>query len=354
MMINSIYGHPDEAMLLEQDTFKSKMHRMGTVQNMPICIDEITNMPNEEVSNLAYISTQGRGRNRMMSQSNSERINNTTWALILWTSGNRSVHDVLYSMKTFPEGELMRVVEINIPRDNTMTKEETDELWGMMFENFGVAGEKYMEYVVAHQESIKERIKQVQAKFDQDAGLTQRERFYSALAAVAIVGGMISKKLGLHDIEMAPVYQWAIDYFMMAKGAVKPNSMNPLDQLGIYLNEHNQSLLVINSEIDSRTHIEQAPLQMPHRELLTRYEPDTKLLFISTKHFRDWCTKNQASYKAISESLAKDGVAKLGVKKRLARGTKLNTPAINTIVIDTRQVDGFDMKEFTPNDGDTE
>ena len=354
MMINSIYGHPDEAMLLEQDTFKSKMHRMGTVQNMPICIDEITNMPNEEVSNLAYISTQGRGRNRMMSQSNSERINNTTWALILWTSGNRSVHDVLYSMKTFPEGELMRVVEINIPRDNTMTKEETDELWGMMFENFGVAGEKYMEYVVAHQESIKERIKQVQAKFDQDAGLTQRERFYSALAAVTIVGGMISKKLGLHDIEMAPVYQWAIDYFMMAKGAVRPNSMNPLDQLGIYLNEHNQSLLVINSEIDSRTHIEQAPLQMPHRELLTRYEPDTKLLFISTKHFRDWCTKNQASYKAISESLAKDGVAKLGVKKRLARGTKLNTPAINTIVIDTRQVDGFDMEEFIPNDGDTE
>jgi hypothetical protein len=257
-------------------------------------------------------------------------------------------------MKTFPEGELMRVVEINIPRDNTMTKEETDELWGMMFENYGVAAEKYMEYVVAHQESIKERIKQVQAKFDQDAGLTQRERFYSALAAVAIVGGMISKKLGLHDIEMAPVYQWAIDYFMMAKGAVKPNSMNPLDQLGIYLNEHNQSLLVINSEIDSRTHIEQAPLQMPHRELLTRYEPDTKLLFISTKHFRDWCTKNQASYKSISESLAKDGVAKLGVKKRLARGTKLNTPAINTIVIDTRQVDGFHMEEFIPNDGDTE
>ena len=352
MIINSIYGHPDESMLLEQDTFKSKMHRMGTVQNMPICIDEITNMAKEEVSNLAYISTQGRGRNRMMSQSNSERINNTTWALILWTSGNRSVHDVLYSMKTFPEGELMRVVEINIPRDTTMSKEETDELFNMMFDNYGVAGEVYMQYVVAHQEEIKEMIKEVQAKFDQDAGLTQRERFYSALAAVAIVGGRISKRLGLHDIELAPVYQWAIQYFTSAKGAVKPNSMNPLDQLGIYLNEHNQSLLVINSEVDSRTHIEQAPLQLPHRELLTRYEPDTKLLFISTKHFRDWCTKNQASYKAISESLAKDRVAELSVKKRLARGTKLNTPAVNTMVIDTRKVDGFDMKEFIPNDGD--
>ena len=353
MMINSIFGHPDETMLLEQDTFKSKMHRMGTIQNMPACIDEITNMPNEEVSNLAYIGTQGRGRNRMMSQSNSERINNTTWALILWTSGNRSVHDVLYSMKTFPEGELMRVVEINIPRDNSMSKEETDELWGMMFDNYGVAGEKYMDYVVAHQEEIKEMIKQIQAKFDQDAGLTQRERFYSALAAVAIAGGRISKHLGLHDIELLGVYQWAVDYFKATKNNIKPQGASPLDQLGIYLNEHNQNLLVINSEVDSRTHIEQAPLQMPHRELLTRYEPDTKQLFISTKHFRDWCTKNQASYKAISDALEKDGVATLSVKKRLARGTKLNTPAVNTMVVDTAKIDGFDVKEFIAN-GDSE
>lgn len=355
MMINSIFGHPDETMLLEQDTFKSKMHRMGVWQNMPCCIDEITNMPDEEVSNLAYTSTQGRGRNRMMSQTNAERINNTTWALILWTSGNRSVHDVLYSMKTFPEGELMRVVEINIPRDLTMSKEETDELFNMLFKNYGVAGEKYMEYVVAHQEEIKERIKEIQAKFDQDAGLTQRERFYSALAAVALVGGMISKKIGLHDIEIAPVYQWAVKYFTQARTSIKPGGSNPLDQLGIFLNEHNRNLLVINNEMDGRTHMEQAPLQLPFGELLVRYEPDSRHLFISTKHFRDWCTKNQASYKAITDVLVKDKIATVGVKKRMARGTKLNTPAVNTLAIDTARIDGFDMQEFIPNGGkDTE
>jgi hypothetical protein len=167
---------------------------------------------------------------------------------------------------------------------------------------------------------------------------------------------MISKKLNLHDIEIGPVYKWAIQYFTSARTAVKPNSMSPLDQLGTFLNEHNQNLLVINSEIDSRTHMEQAPLQTPYRELMTRYEPDTKLLFISTKHFRDWCTKNQASYKAIAEGLEKDGVAELGVKKRLARGTKLNTPAVNTMVIDTRKIDGFDMQGYLPTNasGNTE
>jgi hypothetical protein len=73
-------------------------------------------------------------------------------------------------------------------------------------------------------------------------------------------------------------------------------------------------------------------------------------LFISTKHFRDWCTKNQASYKTISDSLSKDGVAQLGIKKRLARGTKLNTPAINAMVIDTRHITGFDMEGFMPHE----
>jgi hypothetical protein len=349
MMINSVFGHPDQTMLLEQDTFKSKMHRMGTIQNLPACIDEITNMPNEEVSNLAYIGTQGRGRNRMMSQSNSERINNTTWALILWTSGNRSVHDVLYSMKTFPEGELMRVVEINIPRDNTMTKEETDELYNMMFENYGVAGEVYLQYVVAHREAIIDLIKETQARFDADAGLTQRERFYSALAAVALVGGLIAKRCGLHDIDTGPVYKWAVNFFSNASSSIKPNAANPLDQLGIFLNEHSQNLLVINSEVDSRTHMEQAPIQLPYRELITRYEPDTKLLFITTKHFRDWCTKSQASYKTIADSLEKEGIAQAGIKKRLARGTKLNTPAVNTLVIDTKKIEGFDMQGYMPS-----
>ena len=350
MMINSIFGHPAETMMLEQDTFKSKMHRMGTIQNMPATIDEITNMHNEEISNLAYIGTQGRGRNRMMSQTNSERINNTSWALILWTSGNRSVHDVLYSMKTFPEGELMRVVEINIPRDTTMTKEETDELYNMMFENYGVAGETYMQYVVSHLDEVKEMIKGVQARFDADAGLTQRERFYSALAAVAVVGGMIANRLGLHSIPTGPVYQWAVNYFSSTTANIKPQAVNPLDQLGIYLNEHNQNLLVINSELDSRTNMEQAPLQMPHRELLVRYEPDTRQLYITAKHLRDWCTKHQVSYKNVTETLERDQIAQLSVKKRMARGTKLNTPAVNTIVIDTRKVDGFDMQEFLPDD----
>jgi hypothetical protein len=289
----------------------------------------------------------------MMSQSNSERLNNTSWALILWTSGNRSVHDVLYSMKTFPDGELARVVEINVPRDTSMAKEETDELYNLMFENYGVAGEVYMQYVVAHLDAIKEKIKEVQAKFDADAGLTQRERFYSALAAVAIVGGMIAKRLGLHDIETGPVYQWAVQYFSNTKSAVKPNSSGPLDQIGSYLNEFNQSVLVVKSEVDSRTNMEQAPMQMPYRELLVRYEPDTHLLFLTTKHFRDWCTKHQTSYKSISEALEKDGVAQLGIKKRLARGTKLNTPAVNTMVLDTRKIDGFDMQEFMP-DGNKE
>ena len=114
-----------------------------------------------------------------------------------------------------------------------------------------------------------------------------------------------------------------------------------------------RSLLVINNEMDGRTHMEQAPLQLPFGELLVRYEPDSRHLFISTKHFRDWCTKNQASYKAISDALEKDGVATLSVKKRLARGTKLNTPAVNTMVVDTAKIDGFDVKEFIAN-GDSE
>ena len=52
--------------------------------------------------------------------------------------------------------------------------------------------------------------------------------------------------------------------------------------------------------------------------------------------------------------LVKDGVIQIGIKKRLARGTKLNTPAVNTMVLDTCKVDGFDMQGFMNVSGNTE
>ena len=61
-MANSIFGHPRELGSIWKDTFNAKMQRLGVMNNMPNTIDEITNMPPREFSDLAYGISQGRGK----------------------------------------------------------------------------------------------------------------------------------------------------------------------------------------------------------------------------------------------------------------------------------------------------
>ena len=50
MVANSVWGHPTQAMLVKDDTMLSRYHRMGVVQNMILCIDELTNLPSEDTA----------------------------------------------------------------------------------------------------------------------------------------------------------------------------------------------------------------------------------------------------------------------------------------------------------------
>ena len=110
-MINSIWGHPECGMMNFNDKFLARQMLMGILQNMPMCVDEITDLPPSEIGTIAYMITQGKGRDRMQSQVNALRKNRTTWELPCITSGNNSLYDILLSHKALPEGEMMRVLE---------------------------------------------------------------------------------------------------------------------------------------------------------------------------------------------------------------------------------------------------
>jgi uncharacterized protein (DUF927 family) len=210
MAINSIWGQPFDMLLQNDDTYNAKIFRFGVMNNLPVTIDEITNMKEEIVSQLAYAITQGRGKNRMESQVNAERINNTLWRLLAITSSNSSLYDKLYSLKEFPEGELMRIIELKITRDVNFSKEFTDSLFGKLPNNFGMAGEIYMQYVVSNLDEVLDTLRDVQLKLDAAAGLGQRERFWSTIGAVAITGGLIAQRAGLINIDVLRIFKWLI------------------------------------------------------------------------------------------------------------------------------------------------
>ena len=333
-VINSIWGHPEDMMLIKDDTIKSQFHQMGVFNNIGMCVDEVTDMTNEMVSKIAYGVSQGRSNNRMEANANKLRLNNSRWALPAFMSGNSSMHDKIAALKATPESEQLRIVEVEISPDKELSKEFTDEIFDeVMMENYGHIGAAMMQYIVPNLPEIKELLKKTQLKFDGEAKLMQKQRFYSAGAAMAFTGAIVGKQLGLHNIPIETVWDWAVHYFSELRESVKPATRDPLGALGGFLNAHNRNLLVVDNISDKRTGLTHAPIEVPYGELMTRFEPDTNMIYIAVQPLREWCTKMQISYKGLIDGLKKLEAGGIIIKKAMAKGSSLNTPPVNAVQI---------------------
>jgi hypothetical protein len=81
------------------------------------------------------------------------------------------------------------------------------------------------------------------------------------------------------------------------------------------------------------------PTMEPKGELFIRYEPDTKLLWISAKAFKDFCVERQINYKDLLKELKEANVFKETINKRMAKGMKVVSPAVRALMFDASQAD---------------
>jgi hypothetical protein len=339
-MCNSIYGHPKNLASIWKDTYNSKMHRLGVLNNLPNTIDEITNTTAQEFSDLAYSISQGRGKNRMKASTNEMRVNLTSWQGITLASSNASFYEKLGMSKDSPDGESMRLLEYSILPSNIIPVELGKKMFDHeLMENYGHAGDIYAEYLVGHLEDVIDLLRQVQAKIDREVQFTSRERFWSAVAACNITGGLIAKDLGLHNYDMRAIYKWMVDMLQGMREEIKPPSTNNVALIGDYINDHMSNIVVVNGTADARTSLLPPPTMEPRGELLIRYEPDTKRMYFAVKPFRDYCVKRQINYKGILEAFKKTGVFLGATNKRLSKGMRIQAPAVRTLEFDTDHSD---------------
>ena len=319
-MATSIWGNHKEAMKRTNDKVLARQHMMGVLRNLPACIDELSNLKSEEISELVFSASGGRGRDRMQSSSNALRRNTTSWRLPLITSGNNSLHDELMAYKAFPEGELMRVLEVKLPEDTSLTKEESDYWYRDVLEhNYGLACEPYIQYILNNFDECMSILRATQKAFDVKAGFVAKHRYYSTACAISLAGLKISKLCGLHSINVDVVEEWLLQE-VKATTAVQEKAVIKGDSsVGAFINEHIKGMLVLDAEF-MMGGIPKQPSMTPTTQLIMRYQPDTKKLFIDFEAFKTWCTRRRISSKQILEELTLSGVAKLVGRFSLGEG----------------------------------
>ena len=155
---------------------------------------------------------------------------------------------------------------------------------------------------------------------------------------------MIAKKLGFVSYDVGKVYKWVVQELIRRNNFVNDIGASVDETLGNYISENYNNILRIESTEDLRGRHDNGLDQLvpvtasPRGQLIARYEPDTKALFLRIKPFKDWCTDQQINYASLVDDLKKKKNAKR-VKKRLTKGTDFNMPPQDVLQM---TFDGFD------------
>lgn len=352
-MCNSVYGSPDGLCVVNDDTFNAKVMRLGLMCHLPYTIDELTNMNPKDFSTLAYNMTQGRGKDRVKQSSNELRYNATTWSTISLCSSNASFMEKIAATKTNADGEVMRLIEYKISFSDAIDASTGKDMFDhTLMENYGHAGDIYMAFVVANLEECRRTLAFVQQKLDTELRLTQRERFWSGTVAANIAGGLIAKQLGIHEFNMKSVYKEAKEIIlgMRTDTPLLQPSVASTDVLANFINRHIQNVLVVNDSVDLRSNMPTIPVREPKGELIIRYEPDTKLLYVLSRAFKNDCVETQINYKETLEQLHMKGIFLRTEVKRMAKGTKIASPGAQCLVFDAGAGAFLDMTDVPAAD----
>jgi hypothetical protein len=352
-MVNSVYGHPKEMRLKQNDTLNGRLQWVGILNNIPPTMDELTNMTPIEYSEFLYALSNGKGKERMQAGTNELRENNTTWQSITVSTSNASFSEKLSVIKNNPEGELMRLIEYPINKVEALNTAGAKQMFDRdLLHNYGHAGVHFTRYVLENMERIQRRCDNLQEKIDRELGLEPKERFWSATTAANIAGGLVATECGIMDWDMDRIYLYACGLI----DDLRRNGVTPVDDVrqtvADYLYRNIQNILVVNGEVDRRTHMQAAPLREPRGELLVRIEPDTKRMFIIAKSFKDYCVKFQINYLETVKKLETEG--RIIEKKpiRLSKGTAISGEPIHCLwfkiddeFVDTTQYGGTEVAD---------
>ena len=341
----SVFGHPTNALLIEQDTLNAKEHKMGVLNNLCAGAEEMTNTRPDILSNIIYGVSHGRGKDRMEGQHNRLRSNNTRWQLILVSNSNSSIISKLAKFKSRPDGELMRLLELPVER---VVIPYGDEIFAQLTDNYGVAGPIYAQWLVKNKDSLSRIIDKQKQRLYKLLGKRMEERFIVSTAAVVLVGGRIALSLGLHDLDMDNLEHWIVNNMLGNREIMEEEICDAQGLLGEFLNEHANAIIGVNKTVLNPITLTPVFHQPRSGKVVARFEADEEKMYISKKVFRDYCVDRQFTmHDALEQTNHPDSPYRYAgtKKKRLMSDSGVLVPAVDALVFECDPDEAAALKE---------
>jgi len=248
----SFFGHPERYRVTQSTSIVASQQRQGLLNSLPFIIDETTSKSREDFEWLPEFLldlTQGKGKDRMKQGSNEERINTSTWKLLVLLSSNTHVMDFLSgARKHASQGEMFRILELQMNKKLKWTTEEGATL-GLLKDNFGVIGLELIRWMVQNRETVKQVVAKAKTDLTAEFDSNDDERYWTAgnSCIVAIVQLLGKKHANLIDIPIKPIVEVLRMMVYSARGIIHGSKRNAEDVLNAYTRERFGKFVVVKN-----------------------------------------------------------------------------------------------------------
>jgi len=309
----SAWGNAQELILMNsQFTETALWEHMGTMNNLPVVIDEMTNCTPAFASTLVYSMSTGKSKARR--NADLSKRDSKDWATICMASGNKLLTEKISAQRTNAEAEMMRVFEFTLHKKGQLDPNTAMSLVGTFNDHYGHGGESFMRYVVDNYDSVRDRLIAVRKMLNKALGFRQEERYWSALHACVLVALELCRKLDLLRFSTQDLLTWIKSETLLNRGGLAASVRDPLAVFNDMLSDIWRGVLVTYGE-GSLLLGEPAMVvnnQYPIGTLVGRHilPVDTncrEVLYISKTVAKNWCDNNGASLKEMKDALVAAG-----------------------------------------------
>jgi hypothetical protein len=246
----SIWGHPVHYRTGKGTSPVAMQQRLGLLNSFSLITDEITSKNRKDFDWFAAHAldmTEGRGKERMESGSNKERMNLSTWMSNAIMSSNTHVVDYFTGAQDHAaEGELRRVLEFII--DDVLTWEPHEiEILKSLQKNYAVAGHMFVEFMVRNVSTLKTFVPQVVQRMYTEFKATNDERFWMAGIGANIAAGILWSKdhANIVDIPLEPVINAYKEVVAYMRDSIKAGSRNAEDVLNSFTRTYYGNFIIV-------------------------------------------------------------------------------------------------------------
>ena len=246
----SIWGHPVHYRTGAGTSAVAMQQRLGLLHSNPLITDEITSRNREGFEWFpAFLlsMTEGRGKERMESGANKERLNLSTWSAMSIMSSNTHVVDNLTgARKHASEGELRRVIEY-LMDDKLEWDADEIEIIKSLRDNYAIAGDILVQYMVDNIQSVETLVKQTVRQMYTEYKAPNDERFWMAGVGCSIAAGILMNKqhADIAEFPLMEIIESFRNRIEHQRGSIKGSYRTAEDVLNAFVQEYQGKFVVV-------------------------------------------------------------------------------------------------------------